>query len=185
MPTATTANASKPTPTTTVSPSDYVTLVSNDGFEFVVRRSAAYVAGALRRMLDPKSYVLFLYCCTVHILFAMLFVFHIYTFPQLAGGDWGGERYCSLILEVVMVLDNFSEAVRNRAYFENIKYVIPCFAFLFPPQLPSPLFFHHLPISAFVTPPKKWYRPGKSLRILLLQREIRRSQRRAGYGAPA
>ena len=36
-------------------PSTYVTLVSSDGFEFVVRRSAANVSGALRRMLDPRS----------------------------------------------------------------------------------------------------------------------------------
>ncbi|KZF19413.1 POZ domain-containing protein [Xylona heveae TC161] len=35
--------------------SDYVTLVSCDGYEFVVRRSCACVAGALRRMLDPNS----------------------------------------------------------------------------------------------------------------------------------
>jgi len=36
-------------------PSKYVTLVSNDGYEFVVRRQAAYVAGTLKRMLDPNS----------------------------------------------------------------------------------------------------------------------------------
>ncbi|KAI9866816.1 MAG: hypothetical protein M1813_000758 [Trichoglossum hirsutum] len=35
--------------------SEYVTLVSNDGYQFVVKRSAACVSGALRRMLDPKS----------------------------------------------------------------------------------------------------------------------------------
>ncbi|KAI9844941.1 MAG: hypothetical protein M1838_001973 [Thelocarpon superellum] len=35
--------------------SEYVTLVSSDGFEFVVRRSAANVSGALRRMLDTRS----------------------------------------------------------------------------------------------------------------------------------
>jgi len=33
---------------------DYVTLVSNDGFEFKVRRSAACVADAIRKMLDPQ-----------------------------------------------------------------------------------------------------------------------------------
>ena len=36
-------------------PSTYVTLVSNDGYEFVVRRESAYVSGTLKRMLDPKS----------------------------------------------------------------------------------------------------------------------------------
>ncbi|KAL9096859.1 MAG: hypothetical protein Q9165_000823 [Trypethelium subeluteriae] len=34
---------------------DYVTLVSSDGFEFVVQRSAARIAGAINRMLDPKN----------------------------------------------------------------------------------------------------------------------------------
>ncbi|KAL8947859.1 MAG: hypothetical protein Q9222_005897, partial [Ikaeria aurantiellina] len=36
-------------------PSEYVTLISNDGFEFVVLREAANVAGTIRKMLDPKS----------------------------------------------------------------------------------------------------------------------------------
>ncbi len=35
--------------------SKYVTLVSGDGFEFVVLREAACVSGAIKRMLDPKS----------------------------------------------------------------------------------------------------------------------------------
>ena len=34
---------------------DYVTLVSNDGYEFIIRRSAACVSGAIRRMLDRSS----------------------------------------------------------------------------------------------------------------------------------
>lgn len=33
--------------------SDYVTLVSQDGFSFVVQRSAACLSGAIKRMLDP------------------------------------------------------------------------------------------------------------------------------------
>ena len=36
-------------------PSHYVTLISNDGFEFIVRRDAACVAGTIRKMLDPQS----------------------------------------------------------------------------------------------------------------------------------
>lgn len=34
---------------------EYVTLVSSDGFEFKVLRSAACLAGAIKRMLDPTS----------------------------------------------------------------------------------------------------------------------------------
>ncbi|KAF2483161.1 putative transcriptional elongation regulator Elc1/Elongin C [Neohortaea acidophila] len=32
---------------------DYVTLVSSDGFSFVVQRSCACISGAIKRMLDP------------------------------------------------------------------------------------------------------------------------------------
>ncbi|KAI9713500.1 MAG: hypothetical protein M1820_000882 [Bogoriella megaspora] len=35
--------------------SDYVTLISSDGFEFVIKRSAAQIAGAINKMLDPKN----------------------------------------------------------------------------------------------------------------------------------
>lgn len=35
--------------------SKYVTLVSGDGFEFVVLRETACVSGAIKRMLDPRS----------------------------------------------------------------------------------------------------------------------------------
>ena len=34
---------------------DYVTLVSNDGFEFLVQRTSACLSGAIKRMLDPIS----------------------------------------------------------------------------------------------------------------------------------
>ncbi|KAK2736464.1 hypothetical protein FQN55_001641 [Onygenales sp. PD_40] len=36
-------------------PPEFVTLASNDGFEFVIPRSAACVSGTIRRMLDPSS----------------------------------------------------------------------------------------------------------------------------------
>jgi elongin-C len=35
-------------------PTEYVTLVSSDGFSFVVQRSAAYKSMAIQRMLDPQ-----------------------------------------------------------------------------------------------------------------------------------
>jgi transcription elongation factor B subunit 1 len=35
--------------------SEYVTLVSCDGFEFVVKRSAAVISGTIKRMLNPRS----------------------------------------------------------------------------------------------------------------------------------
>ncbi|KAI1506347.1 Skp1 family protein [Biscogniauxia marginata] len=36
-------------------PSKYITLVSSDGFEFVVLRQAAFVSPFIRSSLDPKS----------------------------------------------------------------------------------------------------------------------------------
>ncbi|KAG9186574.1 POZ-like protein [Alternaria panax] len=36
-------------------PTDYVTLVSNDGFEFKILRSAACIAGTIKKALDPLS----------------------------------------------------------------------------------------------------------------------------------
>ncbi|TKA25233.1 hypothetical protein B0A50_05931 [Salinomyces thailandicus] len=37
------------------SQTDYVTLISNDDFSFVVQRSAACISPAIRKMLDPQS----------------------------------------------------------------------------------------------------------------------------------
>ncbi|KAE9964640.1 hypothetical protein BLS_007759 [Venturia inaequalis] len=37
------------------SQTEYVTLVSSDGFEFIVKRSCAVLAGAIKNMLDPNS----------------------------------------------------------------------------------------------------------------------------------
>ncbi|KAI4641547.1 hypothetical protein J4E93_007644 [Alternaria ventricosa] len=34
-------------------PTEYVTLVSNDGFEFKILRSAACIAGTIKKALDP------------------------------------------------------------------------------------------------------------------------------------
>ncbi|CEJ58060.1 Putative Transcriptional elongation regulator Elc1/Elongin C [Penicillium brasilianum] len=35
--------------------SEFVTLVSYDGFEFIIPRNAACISGTIRRMLDPTS----------------------------------------------------------------------------------------------------------------------------------
>lgn len=35
--------------------SEYITLISSDGFEFIVKRDAANVSGTIRKMLDPTS----------------------------------------------------------------------------------------------------------------------------------
>ncbi|KAF2279467.1 POZ domain-containing protein [Westerdykella ornata] len=39
----------------TPEPSEYVTIVSSDGFEFKILRSAACISGALRKAFDPAS----------------------------------------------------------------------------------------------------------------------------------
>lgn len=44
-----------PTMASSAGMTEYVTLVSRDGFEFKVLRSAANISGAIRRMLDPTS----------------------------------------------------------------------------------------------------------------------------------
>lgn len=72
--------------------SEYVTLVSNDGYQFVVKRSAACVSGALRRMLDPKSRS----SLSVR---DQLMVLTITSYP----------------------IGNFSEAIENKATLENLK----------------------------------------------------------------
>lgn len=43
------------TTTTTTTTTRYITLISNDGFEFILTRDAACVAGTIKKMLDPQS----------------------------------------------------------------------------------------------------------------------------------
>lgn len=45
----------QPVPFSDMADKGFVTLVSSDGFEFVIPRSAACVSGTIRRMLDPAS----------------------------------------------------------------------------------------------------------------------------------
>ncbi|KAL8740811.1 MAG: hypothetical protein Q9190_006527 [Brigantiaea leucoxantha] len=42
-------------PSAPAHPSEYVTLISSDGYEFIIRREAACIAGMIRRMLDTTS----------------------------------------------------------------------------------------------------------------------------------
>jgi transcription elongation factor B subunit 1 len=76
--------------------SKYVTLVSSDGFEFVVLREAACVSGAIRRMLDPKS------------------LSARYTKEPLLGQG--------AVTDAVFI-GSFAESVDGRCTFEEIKYV--------------------------------------------------------------
>jgi hypothetical protein len=34
--------------------SEYVTLISSDGYSFIIQRSSACISGAIKRMLDPS-----------------------------------------------------------------------------------------------------------------------------------
>lgn len=79
---------------------EYVTLVSRDGFEFKVLRSAANISGAIKRMLDPTS--------ALHLPFTLRFTLAI-------------QDRCA---DIVFTTDNFAEAKSNRCVFENINGVV-------------------------------------------------------------
>lgn len=50
------ASTSTPATTTTTDHlSEYITLISSDNFTFIIRRSAANISGAIKRMLDPAN----------------------------------------------------------------------------------------------------------------------------------
>lgn len=83
-------------------PSEYVTLASNDGFEFVISRTAACISGTIRRMLDPKSLYPLSWTwvdCGLHTSSSE----HALTIPNTG---------------------NFFEARTGRCVFENMKFVI-------------------------------------------------------------
>jgi hypothetical protein len=76
--------------------SKYVTLVSSDGFEFVVLREAACISGAIKRMLDPKST------------------------PFTPSKELAIPQSIRLI---ALFTGSFAESVDGRCTFEEIKYV--------------------------------------------------------------
>ncbi|KIW64196.1 hypothetical protein PV04_09149 [Phialophora macrospora] len=71
-------------------PSPFVTLVSADGFEFHVRRSAACVSPTLRRMLDPQN-----------------------NFAEGQSGVCHLENISGIVLEKVVEYFYYSEKYRN------------------------------------------------------------------------
>lgn len=73
--------------------SDYVTLISSDGYSFVVQRSSACISAAIRRMLDPSR-----------------------TPPPLPQ-DPAPKRTLTNTLSTV----GFAESKTNTCRFENIK----------------------------------------------------------------
>jgi hypothetical protein len=86
--------------------SKYVTLISSDGFEFVVLREAACISGAIKRMLDPTSTYLTPVPASPH---------------ALSNGT----------LLIIRNPDGFAESISGRCAFEEIKYV----AFHFLPSM--------------------------------------------------
>jgi hypothetical protein len=77
-------------------PSKYITLVSGDGFEFIVLREAALVSTMIKAQLNPTS---------------MINIFlHSINKPKLLDSDF--------------FLGNFQEALTGVCRFEEITYVI-------------------------------------------------------------
>lgn len=113
------------------SSSPYVTLISNDGFEFIVSRDAACVAGTIKKMLDPHSAVapcniLFFYVCTD---------------------------------DVLITTGSFAESISGRCTLGNIKYVSSFLSFL-PPPLHSPLSASAF-VQATQSPPTSFLSPSE------------------------
>lgn len=77
--------------------SEYVTLVSCDGFEFIIPRSAACISGTIRRMLDPSSTWIEDCHCGM-----------------------------SSLLTTSCAIGKFSEALTGRCVLETLTYVFSC-----------------------------------------------------------
>lgn len=68
---------------------DYVTLVSGDGFEFVIPRSTACISGTIRRMLEPSSEY---HSLPPTSLIPMAFGFLCIIFMELCQANWLSRR---------------------------------------------------------------------------------------------
>jgi len=79
---------------------EYVTLVSGDGFEFVVPRSTACVSGTIRRMLDPSSKL----------------STPLYSFTSFACSEASAKH--------ILRIGNFSEAITGRCVLETLSGVV-------------------------------------------------------------
>ncbi|ETN45202.1 uncharacterized protein HMPREF1541_10079 [Cyphellophora europaea CBS 101466] len=77
--------------TTDASVSPYVTLVSHDGFEFHIRRSAAMRSGTIRRMLDVQS-----------------------NFSEAVSGECHLENITGVVLEKVVEYLYYNEKMREQ-----------------------------------------------------------------------
>ena len=96
-------------------PSEYVTLISSDGFEFIIRREAACISGTIKRMLDPNSEF-------------RPYLLHMYFLDRtrLSLAKEAKFYSCFFWLErglLTLHAGNFSEALTGRCKFEEIKYV--------------------------------------------------------------
>lgn len=90
-------------------PSPFVTLVSADGFEFHIRRSAACVSGTIRRMLDGQS---------AFLPFPPNPAKHVHWEIQ-AFRKWRTDSFLSSLLS-----GNFSEAVTGVCHLTNLPGIV-------------------------------------------------------------
>lgn len=89
-------------------PTEYVTLVSNDGFEFKVLRSAACIAGTIKKALDPQ--------CTFISTVLWHSSFYLHLLNQI-------PHFLSYFM-LTILLAGFRETTENRVDLPTIKYAL-------------------------------------------------------------
>lgn len=95
-------------PNDNVSNSPFVTLISNDGFEFHIRRSAACRSGTIRRMLDTESKYIY------HIPTAHVTDSNIGRFREAITGEVHLETISGIVLEKVVEYFYYAEKHRDN-----------------------------------------------------------------------